>query len=86
MEWLAAVGLSMIWRNFLIDPIKAAFFGRTFEFVFGLIFGGCALEDAAMGVLQDEIEGSTEAAAEGAADVAAEIADVSVIVVRIHNV
>lgn len=80
-EWLTAVGMSLIWRNFLIDPVKAAFFGRTFEFVFGLIFGGCALEDAAMGVLQDEIEGSTEAAAEGAADVAAELADVSIDVV-----
>jgi hypothetical protein len=34
-----------------------------------MIFGGCALEDAAMGVMQDEIEGSTEAVAEGAADV-----------------
>jgi hypothetical protein len=75
VEWLAAVGMSLTWRNFLIDPLKAAMFGRTFEFVFGMIFGGCALEDAAMGVLQDEIEGSTEAAAEGAADVVAEVTD-----------
>lgn len=75
-EWLSAVGLSLVWRNFLIDPLKAAFFGKTFEFIFGLIFGGCALEDAAMGVMQDEIEGSTEAAAEGAADVVAELTDV----------
>jgi hypothetical protein len=68
-EWLTAVGMSMVWRNFVIDPLKAVMFGRSFEFIFGLIFGGCALEDAAMGVMQDEIEGSTEAVAEGAADV-----------------
>ena len=74
-EWLTAVGMSLVWRNFLIDPLKSVMFGRTFEFVFGLVFGGCALENAAVGLLQDEIEGSTEAAAEGAADVAAELAD-----------
>jgi hypothetical protein len=68
-EWLTAVGMSLVWRNFVIDPLKAVMFGRSFEFIFGLIFGGCALEDAAMGVMQDEIEGSTEAVAEGAADV-----------------
>lgn len=39
-EWLTAVGMSLVWRNFLIDPLKAVMFGRTFEFVFGLIFGG----------------------------------------------
>ena len=33
----------------------------------------CALEDAAMGVLQDEIEGSTEAVAEDVADEVAQL-------------
>jgi hypothetical protein len=66
--------MSLVWRNFVIDPLKAVMFGRSFEFIFGMIFGGCALEDAAMGVMQDEIEGSTEAAAEGAADVVDDMA------------
>ena len=33
----------------------------------------CALEDAAMGVLQDEIEGSTEVVAEDVADEVAQL-------------
>merc|ERR1719181_862814 len=44
-------------------------FGRSFEFIFGLIFGGCAIDEAAAGVVQDEMEGAGEAAADGAADV-----------------
>eukprot|EP01043_Picozoa_sp_COSAG02_P050625 COSAG02_NODE_5225_length_4526_cov_4.817032_3_plen_834_part_00 len=74
MEWLAAVAMSLVWRNFVIDPLKAVMCGRSFEFVFGLLLGGCALEDAAMGVMQDEIEGSTEAVAEGAVDVMDDLA------------
>ena len=50
-------------------PVRNPVAAHRLEFMFGLIFGGCALEDAAMGVVQDEIEGSTEAVAEGAADV-----------------
>lgn len=73
-EWLAAVAMSLIWRNFMIDPLKAVMCGRSFEFVFGLLLGGCALQDAAMGVMQDEIEGSAEAVAEGAADVMDDLA------------
>jgi hypothetical protein len=48
-------------------------FGRMFELVFGLLLGGCALEDAAAGVLQDEIEGSGEDLADGTADVAGDL-------------
>jgi hypothetical protein len=72
-EWLGTVGMSLLWRNFLIDPLKAVMFGRMFELVFGLLLGGCALEDAAAGVLQDEIEGSGEDLADGTADVAGDL-------------
>ena len=74
IEWLASVGMGLVWRNFLIDPLKAIAFGRWFEFIFGLIFGGCALQDAAAGVLQDEIEGSGEALADGAGDMLNDLA------------
>jgi hypothetical protein len=38
LEWLAATGLSMVWRLFVIDPIKVLFCGG-FEGVAGLITG-----------------------------------------------
>ena len=74
-EWLAAVGMSLMFRNLLIDPLKAVMYGRSFEFIFALVFGGCALEEAGVGLLQDEIEGQGEAVAEGAGDVVADLAD-----------
>jgi Ca2+-binding EF-hand superfamily protein len=74
-EWLAAVGMSLLWRNCLIDPLKAVMCGRSFEFVFALVLGGGALEEAGVGLLQDEIEGQGEAVAEGAQDVVTDLAD-----------
>jgi hypothetical protein len=35
-EWLTAVGMSLVWRNFVIDPLKAVMFGRSFEVCFVL--------------------------------------------------
>lgn len=60
VEWLVAVVMTQLWRNFLIDPLKAIMFGRTLELVFGLLLGGCALEEAALGVVQGELEGAAE--------------------------
>jgi Ca2+-binding EF-hand superfamily protein len=60
VEWLVAVMMTQLWRNFLIDPLKAIMFGRTLELVFGLLLGGCALEEAALGVVQGELEGAAE--------------------------
>jgi hypothetical protein len=74
-EWLIAVGLTLVWRNFLIDPLKAVMFGRSFEFIFGMLFGGCAIDEAAAGVLQDEIEGHGDEFADGAADALNDIVD-----------
>lgn len=74
-EWLAAVGMSLVWRNFLIDPLKTVMCGDATEFVFALIFGGCAPQEASVGLLQGEIEGQGEAVADGADDVLAGLAD-----------
>jgi hypothetical protein len=60
VEWLIAVMVTQLWRNFLIDPLKAIMFGRTLELVFGLLLGGCAVEEAALGVVQGELEGAAE--------------------------
>lgn len=81
IEWLQAVGMSQIWRNLIIDPLKAVAFGRSFELFFGMLLGGsCSLDEAALGVLQDEMEGQGEAAGEVAADgAAAVIEDVDVV-------
>ena len=45
---------------------------NTYAYKFA--FYRCALEDAAMGVLQDELEGSTEVVAEDVADEITELA------------
>lgn len=72
IEWLEAVGMSLVWRNFIIDPLKAIAFGRSFELFFGMLLGGsCSVDEAALGVLQDEMEGQGEAAGEVAAEGAA---------------
>eukprot|EP01043_Picozoa_sp_COSAG02_P020826 COSAG02_NODE_1037_length_15050_cov_93.060665_2_plen_885_part_00 len=60
IEWLEAVMMTQLWRNFLIDPLKALMFGRTFELIFGLLLGGCALEEATLSVVQGELEGAAE--------------------------
>ena len=71
VEWISAVAMSLLWRNFVIDPLKAVAFGRSFELMFGLLLGGsCAFDEAALGVLQDEMEGQGEALGEVAEDAA----------------
>jgi hypothetical protein len=60
-------------RNFVIDPLKAIAFGRSFELVFGLLLGGsCNIEEATLAVLQDEMEGQGETIGEMAGDGAAD--------------
>ena len=65
IEWLEAVAMTQLWRNFIIDPLKALMFGKTLELLFGLLLGGCSIEEAALGVLQGELE----AAGEGEIDI-----------------
>ncbi len=73
LEWLGAVAVSLVWRNFVIDPLKAIAFGRSFELVFGLLLGGsCNIEEATLAVLQDEMEGQGETIGEMAGDGAAD--------------
>lgn len=60
IEWLVAVLLSLVWKNFVIEPLKAIMCGRSFECLFGLLLGECSMEDAALNVLQDDLEGVTE--------------------------
>lgn len=60
IEWLEAVFMTQLWRNFIIDPLKALMFGRTLEMIFGLLLGGCAFEEAALGVVQGELESAAE--------------------------
>jgi len=72
IEWIGAVAMSLLWRNFVIDPLKAVAFGRSFELAFGLLLSGsCSFEQATLGVLQDEMEGQGEALGEMAGDGAA---------------
>ena len=60
IEWLIAVMLSQVWKNLIIEPLKALMCGRTFEFLFGLLLGDCMVQDAALNVLQDGLEGAAE--------------------------
>lgn len=43
IEWLQAVCMTQLWRNFLIDPLKALMFGRTLELVNRANFQLCTL-------------------------------------------
>ena len=60
IEWLVAVLLSQVWKAFVIEPLKAIMFGRSFECLFGLLLGDCAMEEVALDMMQDNMEGSTE--------------------------
>jgi hypothetical protein len=63
-EWFASVLMSLVWKLVLIDAIKATFFGKAIEFIFGLMLGECVVETAMLSVLQAGIEGAAEEAGE----------------------
>ena len=71
LEWLEVTGLSLVWRMFVIEPIKVLFCGG-FEGVAGLITGEA--DDWTEGfadALGDDIEGRMEDAGVAGAGLAA---------------
>ena len=68
-EWLLATVLSLLWKMFLIDPVKAVFCGAALEPIATILFGGGNIIDGAANSMLEELDGQIESLADDLTDI-----------------
>ena len=67
-QWIEASALSLVWKLFIIDPVKALFCGSLLEPIATIFLGGGNLIDCAANSLIEELDTQIEGVADAVTD------------------